>query len=49
MHPLLVDALRKRDARKARSLMAEHVLQSADYLIEALEQRGLWGNHDSAS
>jgi DNA-binding GntR family transcriptional regulator len=49
MHPLLVDALRKRNARKARSLMEEHILQSADYLIEALEQRGLWGNHDSAS
>lgn len=44
-HPLLLDALRRHDARKARSLMEQHILGSADHLIEILEQRGLWGSH----
>lgn len=48
-HPQLVDALRRHDARKARSLMEQHILGSADHLIEILEQRGLWGNQESAS
>jgi DNA-binding GntR family transcriptional regulator len=43
-HPLIVEALRKHDARKARSLMEHHILGSADHLIEILEQRGLWGD-----
>jgi DNA-binding GntR family transcriptional regulator len=48
-HPLLVDTLRQHDARKARLLMEQHIFQSADHLIEALEQRGLWANRDSSS
>ncbi|HEX4257078.1 MAG TPA: GntR family transcriptional regulator [Streptosporangiaceae bacterium] len=42
-HPDLVEALRKHDARKARSLMDQHILASADHLIDILEERGLWG------
>jgi len=41
-HPQLVEALREHDVRKARSLMEQHILGSADHLIEILEQRGLW-------
>ncbi len=41
-HPLLVEALRDHDARKARALMEQHILASADHLIEILGQRGLW-------
>ncbi|HEX2314537.1 MAG TPA: GntR family transcriptional regulator [Thermomonospora sp.] len=41
-HPLLVDALRDHNARKARSLMEEHISESADYVIELLEKQGLW-------
>jgi DNA-binding GntR family transcriptional regulator len=41
-HPLLVDALRDHDARKARALMEQHILASADHLIEILGRRGLW-------
>jgi DNA-binding GntR family transcriptional regulator len=41
-HPLLVEALRDRDARQARALMEQHILASADHLIEILAQRGLW-------
>jgi DNA-binding GntR family transcriptional regulator len=41
-HPLLIDALRKKQGRKARSLMEKHIGGGADRLIEMLEQRGLW-------
>jgi DNA-binding GntR family transcriptional regulator len=41
-HPILLEALRKKDARKARSLMEQHISHGADRLIESLEQRGLW-------
>jgi DNA-binding GntR family transcriptional regulator len=41
-HPLLLAAFRKRDARRARALMTQHILEGADHLIETLERRGLW-------
>jgi DNA-binding GntR family transcriptional regulator len=41
-HPQLLAALRKRDSRKARSLMQQHIVEGADHLIELLEQRGMW-------
>jgi DNA-binding GntR family transcriptional regulator len=41
-HPQLLAALRKRDSRKARSLMQQHILEGAGYLVEILEQRGMW-------
>jgi DNA-binding GntR family transcriptional regulator len=41
-HPLIIEALRRRSSRMARSLMEQHTLQSADHLIETLEERGLW-------
>jgi DNA-binding GntR family transcriptional regulator len=41
-HPMILDALRKRQSRKARSVMEQHVLEGADRLIEALEKQGLW-------
>jgi DNA-binding GntR family transcriptional regulator len=48
-HPQLVEALRKHDARKAKALMEQHLLASADHLIEILEDRGLWASQESAS
>lgn len=48
-HPRLVEALRKHDARKAKTLMEHHLLASADHLIEILEDRGLWASQESAS
>jgi len=48
-HPQLVEALRKHDSRKARALMEQHILASADHLIEILEDRGLWSGRESAS
>ncbi|MFA3878597.1 GntR family transcriptional regulator [Streptomyces sp. MMCC 100] len=41
-HPLILEALRRRSSRMARSLMEQHMLESADHLIETLEARGLW-------
>ncbi|MBB4158221.1 GntR family transcriptional regulator [Streptomyces cinereoruber] len=41
-HPLILEALRRRSAKMARSLMEQHILESADHLIETLEARGLW-------
>ena len=46
-HPQLVEALREHDVRKARSLMEQHILGSADHLIEILEQRGLCGQAEA--
>lgn len=48
-HPLLVEALRDHDARKARALMEQHILASADHLIEILGQRGLWITQEPSS
>ncbi len=46
-HPQLVEALRRHDVRTARSLMEQHILGSADHLIEILEERGLWASRGS--
>lgn len=48
-HPLLIDALRKRSTRKARTLMEEHIIESADYVIEMLEKRGLWDHEEESA
>jgi DNA-binding GntR family transcriptional regulator len=41
-HRRLVAALRKHDAERARSIMEAHVLEGAQYLIETLEERGIF-------
>lgn len=41
-HPTLLDLLRTHQARKARTAMTEHIMQSAEFVIELLEQHGLW-------
>ncbi|MET9731058.1 GntR family transcriptional regulator [Streptomyces sp. NPDC006458] len=48
-HPLIVEALRRGSARMARSLMEQHILDSADHLIEMLEARGLWQDDEEAA
>ena len=40
-HERPIEALRSRDARTARSLMAQHILTRGDRLIELLEDRSL--------
>jgi DNA-binding GntR family transcriptional regulator len=46
-HPMILAALRKRDARKSRSLMQQHILEGADHLIDTLENRGLWAESEA--
>ncbi|MDI2031787.1 GntR family transcriptional regulator [Saccharopolyspora sp. TS4A08] len=48
-HPLILEALRNRKSQRARALMEQHVLESADHLIEMLDARGLWSEDRSAS
>jgi DNA-binding GntR family transcriptional regulator len=43
-HPLLLEAMKARAARKARNVMEQHILDGADRLIATLERRGLWGD-----
>lgn len=43
-HPLILEALRKRRAKAAASLMREHIMSGADELIGMLEKQGVW--HD---
>jgi DNA-binding GntR family transcriptional regulator len=45
-HRLLVSALKRRQVRKARSLMEQHLLGGADRVIAILEGRGLWDDDD---
>jgi DNA-binding GntR family transcriptional regulator len=47
-HLLLVGALRDHDPRQARNVMEQHILASADRLIEILGQRGLWLTQEPA-
>jgi len=46
-HPLLLEALRAGDSRKARSLMEKHILKGGDQLIATLTERGVWDDADS--
>ncbi|MGW1090372.1 GntR family transcriptional regulator [Streptomyces sp. NPDC002596] len=41
-HPLLLDALKNGDARKARSVFEKHIQGTAARLIDTLEKRGMW-------
>jgi DNA-binding GntR family transcriptional regulator len=41
-HRRLVAAMRTHDAEKARAVMAEHVLEGAEHLIETLKERGVF-------
>ena len=47
----LLEALRKRNARKASAIMDSHIMSGGDQLIEILEERGLWAwqDEDAAS
>lgn len=43
-HPGMIDALRRSDAERARSLAEQHILDGADGVIAMLEERGLWAS-----
>ncbi|KAA9163243.1 GntR family transcriptional regulator [Amycolatopsis acidicola] len=48
LHLQILEATRKRAARKAQTLMADHMLQGADALIGLLDERGIWADAASA-
>jgi DNA-binding GntR family transcriptional regulator len=41
-HGLVLAALREGDGAQARAVMQRHVLEGADHLVAALEERGVW-------
>lgn len=45
-HGLLMEALRRRDSRTATSLMERHILARGDYLLQILQERGLWDDQE---
>lgn len=47
-HQLLLDALRRRQARKAREIMHHHIISGGDRLLEQLEHQGIWDAEASA-
>jgi DNA-binding GntR family transcriptional regulator len=42
-HPIILDAMRMKNAEAVRSLMHRHIMHGADHLIESLERAGTWG------
>ncbi len=42
-HPIILDAMRVKDAEAVRSLMFRHIMSGADHLIASLERAGTWG------
>ncbi|AWW41044.1 GntR family transcriptional regulator [Streptomyces cadmiisoli] len=47
-HPLILEALRRRSSRLARSLMEQHILDSADHLVATLRERGMWQDAETS-
>lgn len=47
-HRQMVEAMRERNPRVARRLVEEHILETADHLVEVLDRRGLWAPEDTA-
>lgn len=47
-HRKIIDALRARNARKVRTLIEAHILESTDHLVDLLRRRGLWVDEESA-
>jgi DNA-binding GntR family transcriptional regulator len=42
-HPIIMNAIRVKDAEAVRSLMYRHIISGAEHLIEMLERHGTWG------
>lgn len=43
-HPLIVEAIKSKNANMARKLIEVHISGAADRLIDMLNERGLWDN-----
>ena len=42
-HPIIINAIRVKDAESVRSLMYRHIISGAEHLIAMLERQGVWG------
>lgn len=47
-HPIILDAIRMKDADAVRSLMYRHIMGGGDHLVESLERNGAWGGSAEA-
>lgn len=41
-HPMIIEAIRVKDANAVRSLMYDHIISGAEHLIAMLERQGMW-------
>jgi DNA-binding GntR family transcriptional regulator len=48
-HPAILEALQKRRAKAASTLMRDHIMSGADELIAMLEKQGMWADEKSSS
>lgn len=48
-HPIIMNAIRVKDAEAVRSLMYRHIISGAEHLIEMLERHGTWGESPETS
>lgn len=48
-HPIILDAMRMKDADAVRSLMFRHIMSGAENLIESLERSGSWSTPSEAA
>lgn len=46
-HPIIMDAIRVKDAEAVGRLMHRHIISGAEHLIDMLERQGLWANAES--
>lgn len=47
-HDELLQALRARHVRKARTIAERHILEGADSVVKMLEERGMWADEEAA-
>jgi DNA-binding GntR family transcriptional regulator len=48
-HPLILNAIKLRDAESARSLMFRHIVAGGEHLVTMLERQGVWENLSAAN
>lgn len=48
-HPIILDAIRMKDADAVRSLMYRHIMSGGDHLVDSLERAGAWGPPQQAA
>ena len=47
-HPIILDAIRMKDADAVRSLMYRHIMGGGDHLVDSLKRSGAWASEEPA-